>query len=636
MQHGWIAFCLVMCLVLCAAHAAAGEGDLYVKAVDGLPEDFLFGMDVSSVIALENAGVRYRDASGAERDLFALLRENGIGWIRVRVWVNPYDDKGHGFGGGNSDLKTAAEIGRRAAAADQRLLVDFHYSDFWADPAKQMAPRAWAGMDVNGKADALYRYTRDALEILEAAGADVGMVQLGNETNGRMCGESDWTDICRLMNAGARAVRENMPEARICVHFTNPENGAALREWALILKNQRVDYDVFATSYYPFWHGTLDNLRRVLTELRAVTGKAVMVAETSYPWTLEDGDFSGNSVSEGSTGLDWPVSVQGQANAVRDITDTVVRAGGIGVFYWEGAWVPTGGRTWEENHVLWETYGTGWASSYAGVYDPEDAGRYYGGCACDNQAMFDFSARALASLSVFRLMRGGSAAAVVPVEVKNVSVTVRVGEPLVLPETAEAVMTDNSRAAVAVAWDPEILENIDTRREGAYTVPGTAAGLPVRCAVTVSAYNWLRNGDFESADDSMWRAVDLGRTAELYREEKAVDSKDGKGHWHFYSASADSVRFTLEQDVQDVPAGTYRYEISVMGGDCGRQDVYSYVLVNGVEAARCATGFTKWNEWHTAVIDGITVREGDTVTVGLYVECAGAGAWGKIDAAAFK
>ena len=134
----------------------------------------------------------------------------------------------------------------------------------------------------------------------------------------------------------------------------------------------------------------------------------------------------------------------------------------------------------------------------------------------------------------------------------------------------------------------------------------------------------------------MWRAADFGKTAELYREEKAVDSKEGKAHWHFYSAAANSVRFTLEQDVQDVPAGTYCYEISVMGGDCGAQTVYSYVLINGSETARCETKFTKWNEWHTAVIENITVHDGDRVTVGLYVECAGPGAWGKIDEASFK
>ncbi len=629
--------CLLLCLCLCAGTARAEENALYVRAVDGLPEDFIFGMDVSSVIALENAGVRFSDRDGTARDLFALLRENGIGWIRVRVWVNPYDEAGHGFGGGNNDLETAIRIGRRAAAEGQRLLVDFHYSDFWADPAKQQAPRAWAGLSLDEKAEALRQYTSDALAALQAAGADVGMVQLGNETNGAMCGERDWDSIARLMNAGASAVRETLPEARICLHFANPENGDAYRSWAGELAQREVDYDIFATSYYPYWHGTLENLTGVLGDIRRQTGKDVMVAETSYAWTLEDGDFSGNTIGEGgSYEHPWAFSVQGQANAVRDVTEAVVNAGGIGVFYWEGAWVPTGGKDWEENHRLWETFGTGWASSYAGVYDPDDAGRYYGGCACDNQAMFDFSARALDSLSVFRLMRTGQDAPIVPEALMDAAVALRAGAALSLPETVEAVMTDNTRAPVGVTWDESAARAIDMNVEGKYTVPGTAAGLSVTCVVTVSSKNYLRNGGFESFDTSMWRATDLGQTAQLYREEKAVDSIEGKAHWHFYSAPANTVRFTLEQDVRDVPAGEYRYEISVMGGDCHGQTVYSYVKINGEEAARCETAFTQWNDWHTAVIDRIRVADGDRVTIGLYVECEGPGAWGKIDDASFR
>ncbi len=627
--------CFIFCL--CCAGVCAESSTLYVKAVENLPEDFIFGMDVSSVIALENAGVRYRDRAGTERDLFELLKENGIGWIRVRVWADPYDDQGHGFGGGNNDLKTAVEIGKRAAAAGQRLLVDFHYSDFWADPGKQMVPRAWAGMSIDEKASALYQYTADSLTELKNAGADVGMVQIGNETNGMLCGEKDWVNISALMSAGSRAVREVLPEALVCVHFTNPENGSALRSWSLTLSSNKVDYDVFATSYYPYWHGTLENLTSVLSSIRSMTGKKVMVAETSYAWTLEDGDFSGNTIGEGgSYEHPWVFSVQGQANAVRDVTEAVVKAGGIGVFYWEGAWVPTGGSTWEENHKLWEEYGTGWASSYAGSYDPDDAGKYYGGCACDNQAMFGFEAKALDSLSVFRLMRTGQEAPIVPVALEDAELEVRVGTVPELPDTVEAVLTDNSRAAVAVAWNQEILENIDTRREGKYTVPGIASGLPAVCRITVTAPNYLRNAGFEDPDVSVWRAADLNKTSQLYREEKAVDSKEGKAHWHFYSAAANTVKFTLEQDVEGVPAGTYSYSISVMGGDCGAQTVYSYVRINGTETARLETAFTKWNEWHTAVIENIAVNDGDQVTVGLYVECAGPGAWGKIDAAEFK
>lgn len=382
--------------------------EVCVEPVADLPENFLLGMDVSSVLALEASGVTYRDEDGTEKDLFVILREHGVNAIRVRVWNDPYDSADHGYGGGNCDIDTAVAIGQRATAQGMGVLVDFHYSDFWADPSKQMVPKAWEGMALEEKADALYAYTCDSLTKLLEAGVNVTMVQVGNETNACFCGEKDWDSICLLMNAGCRAVRDTCPGARIALHFANPEWGGKYLMWARELQKHQVDYDVFASSYYPFWHGTLDNLQAVLAEIRTTYGKDVMVAETSYAYTLEDSDYSGNSVSTGaSCDLPYPVSVQGQADALADVIRTVKEAGGVGVFYWEGAWITVGGANWAENHALWEKYGSGWASSYAGGYDPEDAGKYYGGSACDNQALFAPDGCALPSLQVFRRIRGG-------------------------------------------------------------------------------------------------------------------------------------------------------------------------------------------------------------------------------------
>lgn len=152
-------------------------------------DDFIRGVDVSTVISLEKSGVVFRDFDGNEADLFKVLRDNGVNYIRVRVWVNPYDDNGNSFGGGNNDLQTAIEIGKRAAKYDLPLLVDFHYSDFWADPQKQKAPRAWENFSVEQKCDAIYDFTKSSLKELRKNGAIIGMVQVGNETTTGMCGE---------------------------------------------------------------------------------------------------------------------------------------------------------------------------------------------------------------------------------------------------------------------------------------------------------------------------------------------------------------------------------------------------------------------------------------------------------------
>ena len=389
---------------------AVTSDTLVVEKVENLPADFILGMDASCVPALEKSGVRYYDHEGQEKDVYRILSENGINYIRVRIWNDPFDGAGNGYGGGNCDIHNAVAIGKRATENGMKLLADFHYSDFWADPAKQMVPKAWETLDFDGKCDALYAFTKESLQQLKEAGVDIGMVQIGNETNGSLCGETDWAKICRLISAGAAAVRESCPEAKVAVHFANPEKSGTYENYAKQLETYQVDYDVFASSYYPFWHGSMENLSNLLSEIARTYGKEVMVAETSYAYTAEDTDFSHNTVGAGSEVDGYPFTLQGQADLVRDVIDLLANKTekGIGVFYWEGTWISAGGKTWAENSALWEKYGSGWASSYAGVYDPDDAGKWYGGCAVDNQALFDAKGQALESLKVFALVRQGN------------------------------------------------------------------------------------------------------------------------------------------------------------------------------------------------------------------------------------
>lgn len=383
---------------------------LCVQKVENLPEDFIFGMDASCVPALEAGGVRYYDHAGTQKDVFEILRKNGLNYIRVRVWNDPYDAAGNGYGGGNCDLDNAIEIGKRATKYEMRLLVDFHYSDFWADPGKQMPPKAWQDFDIEQKSEALYNYTKESLQALKNAGVHVGMVQIGNETNGFFCGERDWEAICTLLSAGSKAVREVMPYALVAVHFTNPEKAGTYADYAQKLSAYGVDYDVFASSYYPYWHGSLENLAAVLSHVATTYHKKVMVAETSYAFTTTDTDFHGNTVGAGGGVSGYPLSRQGQADFLRDLTDTLVNntQNAIGLCYWEGTWISAGGKTWQENSKLWEKYGSGWASSYAASYDPKDAGNYYGGNAVDNQAFFTQDGKATEVLKVFALMQRGN------------------------------------------------------------------------------------------------------------------------------------------------------------------------------------------------------------------------------------
>ena len=334
------------------AAPAAVEDNLNVGRIKFQNSDFIRGMDVSSVLALEASGVKFYDENGAEGDLFKILADNGVNYIRVRVWNDPYDSQHNGYGGGNNDVAKAAAIGKRAADNGMKLLVDFHYSDFWADPGKQKAPKAWANMTIDQKAQAVQTFTADALTTIRNAGADIGMVQIGNETTQAICGENTWPNMAAIYNAGAAAVRAFDPGVLVAVHFTNPEKTAAIKGLADKLDQNSVDYDVFATSYYPYWHGSLENLTAVLDYAATTYGKYAMVAETSYAYTLDDSDGFDNTVSRLGNNVGdnllWPFTPQGQATEVREVMNAVnnVSGGkGLGVFYWEGAWVTVGDTT---------------------------------------------------------------------------------------------------------------------------------------------------------------------------------------------------------------------------------------------------------------------------------------------------
>ena len=610
--------------------------DLYVKKVENLADDFIMGMDASCVPALEASGVKYYNYDGQEQDVFQTLAEAGVNYIRVRVWNDPYDENGNGYGGGNCDIDNAVEIGKRATQYGMKLLVDFHYSDFWADPGKQMVPKAWKGMSAEEKTDALYTYTKECLEKLKAAKVDVGMVQIGNETNGSFCGESKWPTIVPMMSAGSKAVREVYPDALVAVHFANPENADSYSSYANNLDYYGMDYDVFASSYYPYWHGTLENLSNVLTKINQKFGKKVMVVETSYAFTTEDTDFNGNTIGDGGSIVkNYPFTVQGQAACIQDVIETVANIpGGIGVCYWEGTWITVGQSSWEENSAKWEKYGSGWASSYASGYDPNDAGKYYGGCAVDNQAMFDANGHPLQSLRVFNLVRYGNTDVEIKADaLEDLHMTCDIGKPIIMPETVNAIMTDGSTTAVPVVWNvtAEELDTMANNGAAKYTVTGTADGREAKAYLNVIEYNYLTNDSFELGDLTGWTLTELGQANELCVEDKVTDSLTGNFHMHFWGAAANSIEFTLEQEVSGLSAGDYKFSISIMGGDAGDTNIYAYVKINGEIVATAPMTVTEYNVWDTGLITGISCQEGDTVTVGIYVRCAGAGAWGKID-----
>ena len=609
------------------------ESTIFVEPVDGISDDFYRGMDASAVLALENSGVKYYNFDGEKQDVFMTLAQAGVNYIRLRVWNDPYDENGNGYGGGNNDVATAIALGQRATKYGMKVCIDFHYSDFWADPKKQFVPKAWEGMDIEEKSDALYNFTLESLTQLLDAGVDVGMVQIGNEINNGMSGETDPANIRKLLTAGSKAVREaavnSGKEILVAVHYTNIDDMKKLDTLLTGLQVKEIDYDIVGLSFYPYWHGTMDDLKNAITHIRNTYGKKVYVAENAYCYTAEDGDGSANSV-EGTDDLaeGYSASVQGQANEVRDVCAAASEAGAEGVFYWEGTWIPVGPAD-ADNSDLWEKYGSGWASSYASGYDPKDAGQYYGGCSWDNQAMFDFTGHPLASLNVFKYLKYGATAPLAVDSIPEVTVACNIGTDPELPDTVSVIYNDRSEAQVPVIWNTDDVAAIDTKNGGNFTVSGTLEdGTEVTAAVTVDRINYVQNPSFEDADTSMWTVNYSGETDPTDYQVKAADAHSGEVAFHFWSGSAD-MDFSIEQSFTDLEPGTYELSAFSQGGDLSDDaSMDLYALVDGRELT-APFKLTTYADWQNPVIPEIKVTDG-SLTIGVRYKC-NVNSWGTLD-----
>lgn len=625
-----ISLIMIMCMLMASCSQSEKDPGIWVDKVEGMPKDFILGVDLSSILALEKSGVKFFNFDGKEQDIFKTLHEAGVNYIRVRVWNDPYDENGNGYGGGNCDIDTAIEIGKRATKYKMKLLVDFHYSDFWADPSKQMVPKAWADLDIDAKAKALYQFTKDCMEKLKEAKVNVGMVQLGNETNTAMAGEKNIKNICKLMNMGSKAVREVDENIMIAVHYTNPESSEDMIKRAMALNNLNVDFDVFATSYYPYWHGSLENLTATLSKIVEITGKKAMVAENAYVYTAEDGDGFGNTAPDTSKQeFNYPITVQGQAHQIRDVVQAVVDVGpeGIGYFYWEPAWIPVGpANEAEKNKALWEQYGSGWATSYAASYDPKDAGVWYGGSAVDNQALFDFNGHPLPSLKVFKYLASGAQTERKIDDIPDVHVIGMIDTPISLPATVQAVYNDRSVEDVEVAWDMNAFDDAVKKGIGEYVIKGLANNdTNIVCSLKINPLNYVMNASFEEPDTSMWKITEYGGKHTDYQN-KAIDAKTGNIALHYYSASG--VQFSVEQTITNIPEGTYILSMFNQGGDTKNPDMYLYAVADGKEY-RASTTNEGWVVWQNPEIRNIVVKSG-TITIGAYIKCD-AGGWGTLD-----
>ena len=363
--------------------------------------NFVKGMDLSTLAELEKCGAKYYD-NGEEKDLLEIMKSYDVDTIRIRVWNDPWSEAGESYGAGENDPKTSLEIAKRVTKAGFGVLLNLHYSDFWADPGKQIKPKAWASYGVEELEKAVYDFTKDSLQKVLDAGVNVTMIQVGNElSNGLLWPEGqlpNYDNVAKFVSAGIRACREVKADIPLMIHLDNGGNNALYRDWFDHYMERGEDFDYIGLSYYPFWHGTLQMLEDNMNDIAVRYGKELIVAEVSMGHTMEDyknyekltdSERKGYATKpELAAKVEYPMTVQGQADFTKDFLNRVANVAddkGAGFFWWEPAWIPVPG--------------SGWATPASLKYmnDPGPCGNEWA-----NQALFDYEGNALPTLEVIR------------------------------------------------------------------------------------------------------------------------------------------------------------------------------------------------------------------------------------------
>ncbi len=400
-------FLPVIVLSLSACNGS-NKNEYHVEKIKEIADndDYILGADISSIKEVEDAGGKFYDEIGNVVDCIELLAESGINYARIRLWNDPYitvgDPESGGFQGGGNDVNTDIAIASRAVASGMKVCLDFHYSDFWADPGKQIVPRAWEGYSGATLNSVAAEWTTDVLQQFKDAGCEPSMVQIGNEIEGPKVAGLSGNNVYPFLAACCNAVRSFDPDIKIVLHIPC-ENSFSYNNLASYFQgfiDNGVDYDVIGLSYYCYWHGSLSSFEERINKLDKNFDKEICLMEYSYGWTLDSGGsgktdniFDKSCQSSGG----YPATPDGQANCIYDTNKIIANTNhGIGSFYWEPAWLSLPNTSWASTNAL------DW---YLASGDEADES-WFGTVTWANQALFDYSGHALISLDTFNIMRG--------------------------------------------------------------------------------------------------------------------------------------------------------------------------------------------------------------------------------------
>lgn len=366
------------------------------------------GIDVSTYLEELSHGAKYFDGN-REINPLELFRQNGVDVMRIRLWIDPYSENGEPYLAGTCNMANYLKLAEIARQNGYGIMLAFHYSDFWCDPGKQFIPKSWRGLDLEQLADKLYAYTREVLKISSERGIDLQYIQVGNEiTNGMLWPigklnrndpalfEKEYENLRSLLSAGTKACREIYPEAKIVLHLERSYDQALYNEFFGNMQKYGLDYDVIGMSYYPYWHGTFEQLFANVENCKKF-GKEIAIVETGYAFTLEDyvKDQHGaahlvvnvSDVLPGSFAETYPICPDGQKAFVSALLSRAREHGVSAVFWWEPLWIPGDGICWASKA----------GQNYIGETGKSTRNEWA------NQCFFDYDGKKLPAFDEFRI-----------------------------------------------------------------------------------------------------------------------------------------------------------------------------------------------------------------------------------------
>ncbi len=593
-----------------AFSAQSTEAAVQINPINNISSDFIKGADVSMLPEMEKLGAKFYDTDGTQMDELQIMKNHGVNWIRLRIWNNPKEGPG---GGGNTDEARALEMTKRAKALGMKVLIDFHYSDWWADPGKQVTPKAWQGHSKDQLVKDVYNYTKKVMQNFQKAGVQPEMIQIGNEVKsgmlwpiGQLPSQDGDKAFSELMASGLKAIRDCDPDhkTKLMVHLPDGGDNAFYRNFfdTLINKNGVGDFDVIGLSYYPFWHGPMANLRQNLNDISARYNKDVIVVETAFGYTNENFDNKKNCYGPDEERIGgFRSTVQGQASGLRAVMEAladVPNGRGTGMFYWEPDWYAVDGAGWKTGE------GNEW----------------------DNLAMFDKNGKALDSWDVYRDVsdKNGKVVKATVKDVDEASVHGSAGQVLELPDKIRVTYTDDHAENMPVKWEKA---NPVYNEVGNYTVKGMVEGInkPTVCNISVikKPINLVKNADFEKVTLDNWTIT--GDKGAIDAISKAGDSL-GQGSMHYWSDKA--FAFKATQEITGLKDGKYTVAVSTQGG--GGQFKYQLFVVGDNDKMQSVNiKDDGWNHWQTWEIKDVEVKNGKA-TIGVIME-ATPGNWGSLD-----